>query len=428
MEHNDDQGYGSEQILATCHFRIYRSIGGDDDDIERRRFASRIVVYLILRTVSTLTPSTNPGNFDPVTMVNVPGRGAQLWCEAMQATDLLNWTTEQIYGGAYNKVIRWSFEKQGSYQPPGAAAPFTTAGSPPPVDVYIDDGRHGEYQYQPIYSNNISIWNRRKADDVVGHQAPIIGEQNFIYCKIKNRGTENANNVIVQGYHSKSGASLMLPIDIEPLSTAQIIVGTLGDNNAEEKIVGPFEWTPQINTNGYDSVFMIVSANNDASNINNFTLGETIPDWRLVPNDNNIGQRNMTPVAPISQIKLTVTTGDKDINKDDRVYLGLGGREFRCRKEGDSDANPFHLKHGTVTLLFGDASNVEDPTINDPREPIVDTTDVSTYPMYLRTEPNTGTWEITAATVETIPQTSIFNIKYGGIILDDDSGEKVDLV
>ena len=42
--------------------------------------------------------------------------------------------------------------------------------------------------------------------DVVGHQAPVTGAQNFIYCKIKNRGTEIANNVKVNGYHSKSGS------------------------------------------------------------------------------------------------------------------------------------------------------------------------------------------------------------------------------
>jgi hypothetical protein len=51
---NDNGGYRSEEILATCHFRIYRSIGGDDDNIAKRRFASRMVSYLILRTVSTL--------------------------------------------------------------------------------------------------------------------------------------------------------------------------------------------------------------------------------------------------------------------------------------------------------------------------------------------------------------------------------------
>lgn len=76
-----------------------------------------------------------------------------------------------------------------------------------------------------------------------------------------------------------------------------------------------------------------------------------------------------------------------------------------------------------MSLLFGVNSNVEDPAINDPRNPFIDTTDI-----YKRTEPNTGTWEIAAAKVETMPIVLIFNIKYPGIILDDDSGEKVDLV
>jgi len=411
----DNGGYLSEQILATCHFRIYRSIGGDSPDPNKKRFASRMMAYLMLRTIGDINPVNNP---------NRPRN----YCEQLMATDLLNWTTEGIFGGAYNKVIRWSFEKQGEYQATGAPTPVTTPGDPPTVDVYIDDGRHGEYQFQPLHSNNPSVWNRRSADGVLGHQEPVSGTQNFIYCKIKNRGTQTANNVVVNGYHSKPGGGLLLPNDIQSLSTVQIPVGTLAGGNSEEKIIGPFEWIPETNAYGYDSVIMVVSATDDASNLNSFTMGETIPDWRLVPNDNNMGQRNMIPVQAISQIKLTVTTGEKDINKDDRVYLGIGGREFRCRKDGDSDANPFHLKHQTVSLVFGVGSNVEDATINDPRNPLMDTSDISKFPMNLRTEPNTGTWEIVAAKVETTPNTSVFNIKYGGIILDDDSGEKVDLV
>jgi hypothetical protein len=72
-------------------------------------------------------------------------------------------------------------------------------------------------------------------------------------------------------------------------------------------------------------------------------------------------------LIPITQIRITVTTGKKDIDENDRVYLGIAGREFRCRKEGDDSANPFHLKNQTVSLTFGIGSNVEDPEINDPR-------------------------------------------------------------
>jgi hypothetical protein len=120
--------------------------------------------------------------------------------------------------------------------------------------------------------------------------------------------------------------------------------------------------------------------------------------------------------------------GNKDINKGDRVYLGIAGREFRCRMLGDSNANPFHLKNHAATLTFGAGSNVEDAAINDPRDPLIDVAYVMNYPVYARTEANTGEWEIVNATVETSAYTSIFSVKYPGIIFDDDSGEKVELV
>jgi hypothetical protein len=41
---------------------------------------------------------------------------------------------------------------------------------------------------------------------------------------------------------------------------------------------------------------MIASSTADASNIDNFDAGDTISEWRLVPHDNNIGQRNVAPV------------------------------------------------------------------------------------------------------------------------------------
>ena len=65
---------------------------------------------------------------------------------------IFNWTSEDQVGGTYWKVIRWAFEQQGLYQPPGAPTPVTSVGSPPLVDAYVDDGRHGEYQYGPVSS------------------------------------------------------------------------------------------------------------------------------------------------------------------------------------------------------------------------------------------------------------------------------------
>jgi zinc metalloprotease ZmpB len=274
-------GYRSEQILATCHFRIYRSIGGDSDNLGRRWFASRVVTYLILRTVGALTPATNPND-------------ALTWCNRLIATDQLDWTFEGLAGGAYNKVIRWAFEQQGLFQPPGAPTPVTTAGAPPAVDVYIDDGRGGEYPYQPIHWNNTSIWNRNAADGLPGHQPAIEGATNFAYVKVKNRGTTAAANVTVKGYHSLPGAGLTWPNDFAAMTPAAgLTAASVPANSSGEVTLGPFEWVPNTNAFGHDCVLMIASVSGDPSNVDKLAVGETIQEWRLVPNDNNIGQRNV---------------------------------------------------------------------------------------------------------------------------------------
>jgi zinc metalloprotease ZmpB len=36
-------------------------------------------------------------------------------------------------------------------------------------------------------------------------------------------------------------------------------------------------------------MLMIVSATGDPRNVDTFTAGDVIPEWRLVPNDNNVG-------------------------------------------------------------------------------------------------------------------------------------------
>jgi hypothetical protein len=229
---------------------------------------------------------TNPSNFDPSVMMNVPGFGALTWCNRLMATDLLDWTSESLSGGAYNKVIRWSFEEQGSF-----------SGAPPDVDVYIDDGRAGEYPYQAVHWHNASIWNRNAADDMPGHQPAIDGQTNYAYVKIKNRGTLDATDVTVMGYHSLPGAGLTWPDDFTAMTPAAgLVAASVPANSAADVTLGPFEWEPNINTYGHDCVLMIASVVGDPSNVDNFSPGETIAEWRLVPNDNNVGQRNVQVV------------------------------------------------------------------------------------------------------------------------------------
>lgn len=343
---NDNGGYGSEEILATCHFRLYRSIGGDADSLGRRQFAARMATYLILRTTANLTPATNPN--DP-----------EVWCEEMQDTDLENWTSEGLSGGAYNKVIRWAFEKQGSYQPAGAPTPVTTEGAPPAVDVYIDDGRGGEYDYIHAHWNNQSMWNRNAPDGLPGHQNAIDGQTNYMYCKVKNRGANTANNVTVRAYHSLPGAGLTWPVDFDEMGpVGGLPIASIAGDNAAEETVGPFEWEPNINAYGHDCVLMIASVAGDPSNVDNFTPTETVQEWRLVPHDNNVGQRNVSVVpgegggeALMASLDGAFFMAGNNLNKKARMELKvhmpavLASKGWKLKFEG-LPTNKFSLKAG----------------------------------------------------------------------------------
>ena len=300
---HDDRSYGSEQILATCHFRVYRAIGGDSPNLGRRKFASRVMMYLILRAIHNLTPATNP-------------KYARDFVDELMAVDRLNWTSEGMVGGAYNKVIRWSFEKQGEYQTPPVTHNdprfnhVATTGDPPGEDIFINDGRDGEYGYQHIYWNTTTIWNRRQPDGRELHQPPMADGTNYAYVKLKNRGTQTAYGVRVHGFHCRPSAGIRWPTDIQRMTTAVIDVGTVQGNNREEKIVGPFEWTPTANGRGHDCMFMVASSNQDPSNTSSLTGEEIMATWRLVPNDNNVAQRSVQVVPATSpQALITALSG-----------------------------------------------------------------------------------------------------------------------
>ncbi|AEU34734.1 hypothetical protein [Granulicella mallensis] len=278
----DDGGYNNEQILSTSHFRIYRSIGGDSTDLPTQQFAARVVTYLILRAIATLTPATNAAD-------------AAAWVTALTTADAGDWVSENLTGGAYSKVIRWAFEKQGLYQPSGTATPNNNVGSPPAVDVYVDDGRGGEYTYQPNFWSNQSIWNRLAPDGGTAFQTPVTNQPNYAYVTLKNRGSQTATNVTVKAYHANPAAGLSYPNDWVPMITSQLSAANVPPNSSGEITVGPFEWIP---TNvGHECLFMVVSATGDSSNVDNINAGDSIPEWRLVPNDNNVGQRNVFPIT-----------------------------------------------------------------------------------------------------------------------------------
>ena len=126
----------------------------------------------------------------------------------------------------------------------------------------------------------------------------------------------------------------------------------------------------------------------------------------------------------IDQIQIKITTGNKDLKRNHRVFLGFSGRqgrEFRCR-ENNGDSNPF-ISNSTVTLTFGNTSNIERPDLNDPRNPPTD--DLQVGRAYLRIDPDTeNEWLIQDAQVF-INGTLTHRLRNPNIILDEDGSERV---
>ncbi|MFP4625780.1 MAG: hypothetical protein ACLFNI_04205 [Natronomonas sp.] len=271
--------YQGEQILSTSLFRAYRSTGGDHPNRTVQRFAARYLAYLIIRAVGSMSSTTtDPADF----------------ATALMDADLGTSDFEGHPGGAFHKVVRWAFEKQGLYNPPDGPSPSDPVdeeGDPPDIDVYIDDGRSGEYDFLQRFWSTTDLWNRLDSDGGTDHETPVTGQTNYLYVRVKNRGQTTADDVTVRAFRCRPGAGLVWPDDWQAMTTAELSTGSIPTGGTA--IVGPFEWTPV--EVGHECLLAIVDADGDLAN--DTTVGSSIPHWRFVPFDNNIAQRNVAPVA-----------------------------------------------------------------------------------------------------------------------------------
>lgn len=274
-----DVQYPSEQILSTCLFRIYRAIGGDAiGDLTKQTWASRYTLYLIIA-----------GIFGLVTKTLTPDTYVSLMIDADNDTIMGH------PGGAVRKIIRWAFEKQGLYQPPGAPTPVVSPGAPPLVDVFIDDSRNGEYNYRANFHDAQGIWNRNTADGNHTNQAPIPGTNNYIYITIKTRGSQPARNITVNVYASTVADAQKWDTtqnDFTALTARPLTIQSIPPSGSDD--VGPFTWTPDASFARH-TILASVSADSDLSIIDtrsglSVASGPVGLD-NLVPFDNNLGLR-----------------------------------------------------------------------------------------------------------------------------------------
>jgi len=187
------------------------------------------MIFLILKSIQSLVAMSSR----PEVLVN-----------ALIDADRTTTVFEGTPGGALRKVIRWSFEKQGLFQPPGAPLPVHQAGAPPAVDVFIDDGRHGEYMgYLPNGGTSNDIVNRRTSAPSLVNEPPAPGTTNFLFVRIFNRGTSPATGITVRAFQTPAATSQeWQPADWTSLGAPLAVPGPLAPGASF--VSGPIAWTP----------------------------------------------------------------------------------------------------------------------------------------------------------------------------------------
>jgi len=189
------KAYQSEQILSTSLFRLYRALGGDtllegEPDRPKRRAAADYTAYLIMRAIGSLGPAA-------WAVVETPDQLVSALTDADIATlPVSAGPLKDRVGGWAHKAVRWAFEAQGLY----AADPLAVTdapGEPPPVDVFIDDGRddsegrypRGGYMPASLDWDGTPAWHAaREALKITGNQVSV---------EVRNRGQNDAAGVTV---------------------------------------------------------------------------------------------------------------------------------------------------------------------------------------------------------------------------------------
>jgi hypothetical protein len=279
---HDAAGYKREQILSSTLFRLYVALGGRHDDTEVRKTASRRTVWLLLETIASLSPTAPPAR---------SGDFLRLLIEADLSTAS---PVEPTAGGILHKALRWCFEQQGLFQPAGAPTPVVSAGAPPEVDVFIDDGRGGGYgPFADFATEPPGLWCRSTAGGPAVHEDPVAGQATRVNVAVSNRGSQTAPGVVVRV--AAKGSDDDWPAgwtDLVPAGGAQ----TVADVGPGQTVVfGPFEWTP--GQSGKALVFADAHCNDDES-IVRATLNGAASAKLVAMLDNNAALRSVT-VAPL---------------------------------------------------------------------------------------------------------------------------------
>jgi Peptidase family M28 len=168
------------------------------------------------------------------------------------------------------------------------------------IDLYVRDSLADTgAQPSPVpHWTSPDIWVRNDgspADDPeLGHQPPINGQPNYIWVRLRNRGTVGvaAGAAQLRVYRCDPGTGMVWPRDF--VSVGQLVVTDPVPPGGAVR-VGPLTWTPAIVD--HECLLAVASTAGDRS-VAEVVAGE-LNHGLLVRYDNNVGQRNVAPVMSV---------------------------------------------------------------------------------------------------------------------------------
>ncbi len=314
-EIRDPAGYRAEQLLSSTLFRLYLALGGaaqlpgGQPAALARRTAAAYTAYLIVRAIRALGPASTAPALDAYGLAGAlldadVGTGSLLPDEALFAP----FPARRRRGGAAHKVVRWAFERQGLYAPAAGRRPWNAPGDPEAVDVYIDDGRNGQYGYTAAWEAQaphlrVSATPNPNDPDVPPHA----NVSSHVFVRVQNRGLQpNPQPATVRVFVARVPPAgrprwRLGPGTGNPWAELQGEVGATTSAvvpPGQSVEFGPFRWRPPVA--GLHSLLACVDAPGDRCNALSPTLACAIGPTRLdhlVPLDNNIAYREVAVLA-----------------------------------------------------------------------------------------------------------------------------------
>lgn len=287
VERFDDAGFPAynytlrNSMLGTVIWESYLGVGGDSTSVTVRQRAADIVIRTFMEM-----PQTTPDD------TSIAPAHAVSLAQGMIEADVT------LTGGLHSKVIDMAAVNRGLW--PARAVDLWIGDSPTDLGAIPSPPPH--WTSPDIWVRNLGPANGDNPGD--GHQEPIIGQTNYMYVNVHNRGASGstAGTFSVEGFHCNPGTGMLWPTDFTSMGTLVIAQAIPAGGFVQ---VGPFLWTPTVLN--HECLLAIVHGADDPSVTANL-IGPVAHD-QLVRFDNNVGQRNVSPqmAAPGGGMKVAMT-------------------------------------------------------------------------------------------------------------------------